>query len=199
MRLYEFEGTELFRRDGIPVPDYALATSSGEAREKAHKIGLPVVLKAQVLTGGRWLAGGVDIVDSLDDAEKAASRILGSSIRGFPVQQVMVTRKVEKAREYYLGVTIDGYRGTPVVILSTAGGVSIEGVARAHPELVTSRHVPAIKGLLPDAQQMAREAGLRGEELVQIATILRNLYSIFCKYDALVAEINPLVRTPEGT
>ena len=115
------------------------------------------------------------------------------------MHQVMVTQKVTPAREYYLGVTIDGYQGTPVAILSTAGGVSIEGVARAHPELVVSRHVPAIKGLLPDAQQMAREAGLRGEELVRVATSLRNLYNVFRKYDALVAEINPLVRTTQGT
>ncbi|MBA7636030.1 Succinate--CoA ligase [GDP-forming] subunit beta [subsurface metagenome] len=199
MRLYEFEGIDLFRREGIPVPDYALVTSPQEAREKAQEIGLPVMIKAQVLTGGRWLAGGVQITQSLEQVERTASRILGSSIRGLPVKQVMVAQKMETAREYYLGVTIDGYQGTPVAILSTAGGVSIEGVARAHPELVVSRHVPAIKGLLPDAQQMAREAGLRGEELVGVATILRNLYGVFRKYDALVAEINPLVRTIQGT
>ena len=199
MRLYEFEGIDLFRREGIPVPDYALVTSPQEAREKAQEIGLPVMIKAQVLTGGRWLAGGVQTTQSLEQVERTASRILGSSIRGLPVKQVMVAQKMETAREYYLGVTIDGYQGTPVAILSTAGGVSIEGVARAHPELVISRHVPAIKGLLPDAQQMAREAGLRGEELVGVATILRNLYGVFCKYDALVAEINPLVRTIQGT
>ena len=199
MRLYEFEGIDLFRREGIPVPDYALVASPQEAREKAQEIGLPVIIKAQVLTGGRWLAGGVQITQSLEQVERTASRILGSSIRGLPVKQVMVAQKMETAREYYLGVTIDGYQGTPVAILSTAGGVSIEGVARAHPELVVSRHVPAIKGLLPDAQQMAREAGLRGEELVGVATILRNLYGVFRKYDALVAEINPLVRTIQGT
>ena len=139
------------------------------------------------------------MAESLDKVEGVAHRILNSSLRGSPVHQVIVTQKVERAREYYLGVTVDGYHGTPVAILSTAGGVSIEGVARAHPELVISRHVPAIKGLLPDAQQMAREAGLRGEELVRVATILRNLYDVFCKYDALVAEINPLVRTIQGT
>jgi len=199
MRLYEFEGSDLFRREGIPVPNYILAASPQEAREKAQGIGFPVVVKAQVLTGGRYLAGGVKTANSLDQVEEFTRHILGLSIGGFPVQQVMLTRKMETAREYYLGVTIDGYQGTPVAILSTAGGVSIEGVARAHPELVVSRHVPAIKGLLPDAQQMAREAGLRGEELVRVATILRNLYGVFCKYDALVAEINPLVRTVQGT
>ena len=199
MKLYEFEGNELFRQEGIPVADYVLAASPQEAREKAEEIGLPVVIKAQVLTGGRYRAGGVRTAESLDQVERFAERILGLSIGGLLVQQVMVVRKVDTAREYYLGITIDGYQGTPVAILSTAGGVSIEGVARAHPELVISRRVPAITGLLPDAQQMAREAGLRGEELVRVATILRNLYGVFCKYDALVAEINPLVRTIQGT
>ncbi|MFC2011239.1 succinate--CoA ligase subunit beta [Chloroflexota bacterium] len=199
MRLYEFEGYDLLQQEGIPVPDYALATSPQEARQKAQDLGLPVVIKAQVPVGGRGLAGGIKTAESLDEVETFTQRILSFPLRGYPVHKVIVTRKVEKVREYYLGVTIDGHRGTPVVILSTAGGVSIEGVARAHPELVISRHVPAIKGLLPDAQQMATEAGLRGEELVRIATILRTLYSLFGKYDALVAEINPLVRTPEGT
>ena len=199
MRQYEFEGINLFRKEGIPVPDYALATSSQEAREKAQEIGLPVFLKAQVLTGGRWLAGGVKTAESLDQVEEVTRHILGLSIRGYPVHNVMVTRKVRAVREYYLGITIDGYGGTPVAILSTVGGVTIERVARAHPGLVVSWHIPAIKGLLPDTQQMAREAGLRGEELVQVATILRNLYGVFCKYDALVAEINPLVRTLQGT
>jgi len=199
MRLYEFEGYDLLQQEGIPVPDYALAANPKEAQQKAQELGLPVVIKAQVPVGGRGLAGGIKTAETLEEVETFTHRILGSPLRGYPVHQVIVTRKVEKVREYYLGITIDGHRGTPIVILSTAGGVSIEGVARAHPELVISRHVPAIKGLLPDAQQMAREAGLRGEELVRIATILRTLYSVFGKYDALVAEINPLIRTPEGT
>jgi succinyl-CoA synthetase beta subunit len=199
MRLHEFEGFDLFRQEGIPVPTYALAASPQEAQEKAQEIGLPVVVKAQVLAGGRWLAGGVKAAESLGEVAEVAQHIFSFPIRGLLVHRVMVIKKVETTREYYLGVTIDGYRGTPVVILSTAGGVSIEGVTRAHPELVTSRHVPAIEGLLPDAQQMAREAGFHGEELVRVATILRSLYAVFCKYDALVAEINPLGRTPEGT
>jgi len=199
MRLYEFEGSTLFRREGIPVPDYALATSPEEAREKAERLGLPVVIKAQVLTGGRWLAGGVQIVDSLDEVEKVAKHILSLTIRGFPVPQVMVARKVETAREFYLGVTVDEYRGTPVVILSAEGGVSINEIARNRPESVVSRSVSIIKGLLPsEARRMCREVGLTGEELTQVAGILGRLYSVFRNYDALVAEINPLVRTSQG-
>jgi len=199
VRLYEFEGSDLFRREGIPVPNYAVTSSPREARQKAEEIGLPVVIKAQVLVGGRGLAGGVQVADSPDKAEEVAHRILSYSISGLPVQRVIVAQKVEVAREFYLGVTVDGYSGTPVVILSTAGGVSIEEMARAHPERVVSRQVPIATGLLlSEAQQMAQEGGLGGEELVQVTSILHTLYSVFRKYDALVAEINPLARTPQG-
>ena len=199
MRLYEFEGSDLFRREGIPVPNYAVASSPKEARQKAEEIGLPVVIKAQVLVGGRGLAGGVQVADSPDQAEEVTHRILSYSIRGLPVHRVIVAQKVEVAREFYLGVTVDGYSGTPVVILSTAGGVSIEETARTHPERVVSRQVPIATGfLLSEAQQMAQEEGLGGEELAQVTSILHTLYGVFRKYDALVAEINPLARTPQG-
>lgn len=199
MRLYEFEGSDLFRREGIPVPNYAVTSSPREARQKAEEIGLPVVIKAQVLVGGRGLAGGVQVADSPDQAEEVAHRILSYSISGLPVQRVIVAQKVEVAREFYLGVIVDGYSGTPVVILSTAGGVSIEEMARAHPERVVSRQVPIATGLLlSEAQQMAQEGGLGGKESVQVTSILRTLYSVFRKYDALVAEINPLARTSQG-
>lgn len=199
MRLYEFEGIDLFCREGIPVPDYALAGSPKEAREKAQEIGLPVMVKAQVLTEGRWLAGGVKTAQSLDEVEKAASHILDSSIRGLPVQQVMVARKVETAREFYLGITVDEYRGTPMAILSAEGGVSINEIANNRPESVVSRPVSITKGLLPsEAWHMCREVGLSGKELTQVADILSALYRVFRNYDALVAEINPLARTPQG-
>jgi len=200
VRLYEFEGSDLFRREGIPVPDCAVAASPQEARQKAEEVGLPVVIKAQVLVGGRGLAGGVQTAESLDQVEEVAHRILNSPIRGLPVRRVMVAQKVEVAQEFYLGVTVDGYNGTPVAILSAAGGVSIEEMARTHPEWVVSRQIPITTGLsLLEAQQMAREVGLDGEDLVQVAGILHTLYGVFRKYDALIAEINPLVRTPQGT
>jgi len=200
MRLYEFEGIDLFRQEGIPIPDYALAASSQEARQKAQEIGLPVVIKAQVLVGGRWLAGGVQTAEALDQVEEIAHHIFNSPSRGLPVRQVMVARKVETMGEFYLGVTIDEYSGTPVVILSTAGGISVEEAARTHPEFVVSRPVPIATGLLlSEARQMAREVGLDGGDLMQVASTLYALYGVFRKYDALVAEINPLVRTPQGT
>jgi succinyl-CoA synthetase beta subunit len=199
MRLYEYEGHELFSREGVPVPGYALATSGREAREKAQEMDLPVVIKAQVLTGGRWLAGGVRTAASLEQVEYVADSILGSLIRGFPVRQVMVTPKVESVKEFYLGVTVDEYQGEPVVILSTEGGVSINEIARDHPELIISRHVSITTGLLPfESQMIAREAGLSGREMVRVANILGALYNVFSKYDGLTAEINPLVLTTQG-
>ncbi len=200
MRLYEFEGIELFRREGIPVHDYALVTNPEEARGKPKDIGLPVVLKAQVLTGGRWLAGGVKIAKSLDDVEETAGRILASQIRGLPVHQVLVTPSVETVREFYLGITVDDYRGAPLAILSAEGGVSINKTAQENPETVVSRLVSISKGLqAAEARRMCREVGLTGKDMTEVAGVLSNLYSVFHTYDALIAEINPLVRTKKGT
>jgi len=199
MRLYEFEGIELFRREGIPVPDFALASSPEEAREKAETIGLPVVIKAQVLAGGRWLAGGVKTADSLDDVQQSAGRILGSSIRGLPVHQVMIVSSVETVREFYLGITVDDYLGTPLAILSAEGGVSINKFVQEHAEAVVSVPVSISKGLeLSEARRMCRRVGLSGKDLTEVAIVLSTLYCVFRSYDALIAEINPLVRTRKG-
>jgi succinyl-CoA synthetase beta subunit len=199
MKLYEFEGNDLLRREGIPVPDYVLAATPGEAREGAEKLGLPVVVKAQVLTGGRWLAGGVQTARSLEEVEEAAHRILGLSIRGWPVQKVMITPKVDSVREFYMAVTIDEYSGTPVAILSAAGGVSVNQIVRERPEEVVTRYISAIKGLFPsEARRMCRGVGLEGDEVNRVANMLSALYRVFRNYDALIAEINPLVRTTKG-
>jgi len=199
MKLFEYEGSELFRREGIPVPQYELASSVKEAGEKAKIIGLPVVVKAQVLTGGRWLAGGVKTAESVEDVEKTAGNILGASIRGHFVRQVMIAPKIESVKEYYVGVTIDDFNGTPFVILSAEGGVSINEIATNRPEAVVTRSVSISEGLLNStAKQMCHEIGLTGRELVQVSAVMVDLYTVFRKYDALVAEINPLVETVDG-
>jgi len=199
MKLFEFEGNRIFRNEGIPVPDFALASTPEEAASRAQEMGLPVMVKAQVLTGGRWLAGGVVLADNLDKVRDEADRILGMKISGFPVKQVMIAPKVDSVREFYAGVTIDEYRGNPLVILSAEGGVSINQIAANRPESVVTRPVAISEGLLPSmAKQMCHEVGLRGKELTKVATILVSLYSVFRKYDALVAEINPLVQTLSG-
>jgi len=199
MRLFEYEGNTLFRKEGIPVPDFELAATPEEAVEKAKKLSLPVMVKAQVLTGGRWLAGGVQSAASLEEVDKAARHILGTVISGFTVKQVMIAPKVDTAREFYLGVTLDEYHNTPVIVLSAEGGVSINQIASARPESVVSRSVSITEGLLLSmAKQMCHDIGLTGLDLSQVAGIMVNLYKLFRNYDALLAEINPLVQTTQG-
>lgn len=199
MKLYEFEAAAALRTQGIPFPDYAVVTSPDEAQHKAREIGLPVVVKAQVLIGGRGLAGGVQTAQTLEEVEEIAGRMLGSTIKGLPVERLAVAKKAEVEKELYLGVTVDGYQGTAVIILSTAGGVSIEEIARTSPELVVSRPVSINSGLTTtEAEEMAREAGLNGNEMKVIARYLNSLYQAFRRYDALLVEINPLARTPQG-
>jgi succinyl-CoA synthetase beta subunit len=199
MKLFEFEGNQLFRREGIPVPDFALASTPEEVKQKVQTIGLPVVIKGQVLTGGRWLAGGVKTAESPDEAERVARNILGLSIRGHIVKQVMIAPKVDSAKEFYVGVTIDEYRGTSLVILSAEGGVSINEIALSRPESVVTRSVSITEGLLPStAKQICHDVGLSSRDLTQVAGIMVDLYRVFRKYDALVAEINPLVQTSSG-
>jgi len=199
MKLYEFEAADVLRAQGIPFPEYTVAATPAEARRAATKIGLPVVIKAQVLAGGRGLAGGVQTAETLDEVEKTAGRMLGSRVKGLPVECLVVAGRVAVAKEIYLGITVDGYLGMPVAILSTAGGVSIEEIAAKSPELITSRPVSIAAGLtLPEAEQIVREAALTGNEARAIAGNLYSLYRAFRQNDALLAEINPLARTPQG-
>jgi succinyl-CoA synthetase beta subunit len=200
MRLYEFEGCKLFQSEGIPVARYAMAASPQEAREKAEEIGLPVVIKAQVLTGGRWLAGGVQSAATPAEAEEVTRRIMENQLLGFTVKQVMVSQKVEIAREFYVGITVDEYHGTPVAVLSVEGGVAVNRLVRERPESVVSKMITMTTGLSNDeAKQMCRQVGLRSNDLTQVANILTALYRVFYKYDALLAEINPVVRTKDGS
>ncbi len=199
MKLFEYEGVELFRQEGINVPEYALAGSTEEVLEAVVDIGLPVVIKAQVLTGGRYLAGGVKTAESLEETEKIANRILSSEIRGLPVTTIMVSKHVNVAQEFYIGITVDDYRGYPLAIVSAEGGVSINRIARERSEAVVTRQVSISKGLeRMQARRMCREAGLSGKNLNEVSVALTNLYNVFSKYDALLAEINPLVRTRKG-
>jgi succinyl-CoA synthetase beta subunit len=199
MKLYEFEGAELFRREGIPVPASALASTPEEAREQAEKIGFPVVVKAQVLTGGRYLAGGVRTGRTPGEVEAVAGRILGSSIRGMKVEKVLVAESIDVVKEFYLGITVDDYNGSPLVILSAEGGVGINATARKKAEAVVSQPVSIATGLRDwEARRICRQAGLTGKDLDEVSAALCALYSVFRKYDAMIAEINPLVRTKKG-
>ncbi len=146
MDLYEYQGKELFQRVGIPVGDGRLATTPGEARQAAEVLGGPVVVKAQVLTGGRGKAGGVKLAASAHEAEEHAKNILGLDIKGHVVKRLWIEQASEIAKEYYLSLTFDRGAKKPLFMFTTQGGVDIEQVAEESPEALVKLHVDPLEG-----------------------------------------------------
>ena len=200
MDLHEYQGKELFRRYGIPVSDGVLATSPAEAREAAEKLGGQVVVKAQVLIGGRGKAGGIKLASTPDEAEARASEILGMDIRGHTVSKVWIERASDIAREYYLSLTLDRSAKKPLFIFTTQGGVDIEEVAATSPDALVKLHVDPLEGWHPwHARRLVFDAGVEDpSEQKQIAAIVGKLYDAFVGEDAMLCEINPLIVTPDG-
>jgi succinyl-CoA synthetase beta subunit len=200
MRLHEHEAARLFQQAGVPVASFAVARTADEAVAALAKVELPVVIKAQVLVGSRGKHGGIVMADTAEEVRAKTAALLGSSVRGFRVESVMISKRVSIARELYAGVTVDAVAGAITVILGTAGGIDVETVAKERPEALFRKTVvpPAeLRGY--DARALAREAGFRGDLMVKIADVLVSLYRAFRKHDALIAEVNPLVVTTEGT
>jgi succinyl-CoA synthetase beta subunit len=199
--LYEYQGKQLFARYGIPVSQGRLATSPLEAREAAQELGGgPVVVKAQVLTGGRGKAGGIKLAQTAAEAEACAKDILGMDIRGHVVNRVWVERASEIAREYYLSITFDRGTKKALYMFTTQGGVDIEQVAAETPEALVRLHVDPLEGFKPyQARRLVYGAGVTdpGEQR-QIVTIVGKLYDAFVGCDAMLCEVNPLIVTPEG-
>jgi len=198
--LYEYQGKELFRRFGIPVSEGRLATTPAEARAAAEEIGGPVVVKAQVLTGGRGKAGGVKLAGDPGDAAQKAEGILGLDINGHVVRKLWIENASEIAKEYYLSVTFDRGAKQVLFMLTTEGGVEIEEVAATKPEALARLHVDPLEGFQPyQARRLIYGAGIvETEEQKQIATIVEQLYRCFVETDAMLCEVNPLIVTPEG-
>jgi succinyl-CoA synthetase beta subunit len=200
MDLYEYQGKELFKRHGIPVSDGRLATSPEEARAAAEELGGPVVVKAQVLTGGRGKAGGIKLADTPDEAEQKASEILGLDIRGHVVRKLWIEKASDIAHEYYLSVTFDRGEKKPLFMFTTEGGVDIEEVAATKPEALVRLHVDPLEGFQPwQARRLVYGGSVEDPgEQKQIASIVGKLYEAFVETDAMLCEINPLIVTPEG-
>ncbi len=200
MDLYEYQGKELFRRFGIPVSDGRLATAPEEARLAAEVLGGPVVVKAQVLTGGRGKAGGVKLVDGPGDAEAKARDILGLDIRGHVVRRLWIEQASEIAKEYYLSITFDRGAKKPLYMLTTEGGIEIEQVAEENPDALARLHVDPLEGFQPyQARRLIYGAGIDDpNEQKQLLAIIEKLYRCFVEADAMLCEINPLIVTPEG-
>ncbi len=149
MDLYEYQGKDLFRRVGIPVSEGRLATTAEEAREAAEELGAPVVVKAQVLTGGRGKAGGVKLANDPADAEAKARDILGLDIRGHVVRTLWIEKASDIAREYYLSITFDRGAKKPLFMFTTQGGIEIEQVAEENPDALVRLHVDPLEGFQP--------------------------------------------------
>jgi succinyl-CoA synthetase beta subunit len=200
MDLYEYQGKQLFARFGIPVSDGKLATSPEEARAAAEELVGHVVVKAQVITGGRGKAGGIQLADSPEEAETRARDILGMDIRGHVVRSVWIEKASAIAREYYLSVTFDRGEKKPLFMFTTKGGVDIEEVAEGDPAALARLHIDPLVGFQPfQARWLVFAAGLADlAEQKQVLAIVGKLYEAFVSSDAMLCEINPLIVTPDG-
>jgi len=200
MRFYEYESKALFERVGMPLGSRRIANSADEARTAASEIGLPVVLKSQVLSGGRMKAGAVKFADSADEAAAHYEAILPIVVQGETARSVLVESKSPIAQEYFVAVTWDGRAKKPVVIFSDMGGIDIEEVAETHPDRVSQTHVSTI---LPTTPRIAKEAigkvGVTGSALNKLTPIVAKLIDLFLEYDLTLAEINPLARLEDGS
>jgi len=199
LKIHEVDARAIFTKYGLPVPPSRLVVNTDEARAAAAEIGCPVVVKAQVLVGGRGKAGGVKLAATPDEAAAKAKAILGMDIKGITVEKVLVARAVDIAKEFYVGMVIDRRSRKPLMMVSPAGGIDIEEVARTAPENIIKVVIDPIFGILP-FQMRRMTSALSGDKEIakKVGAILASLYKAFMALDASLAEINPLVVTPEG-
>jgi succinyl-CoA synthetase beta subunit len=199
MRLHEYEALDIFEKNGIPVPRRGVASTMHEALHVAGEIGYPVMLKAQVLVGGRGIAGGIKKASSPDELKEVADALFGSDIKGMPVLKVLVCEKVEIAKELYVGITVDGYSGKPIIVVSTEGGVLIEETAKASPEKIASIHIDPSFGYYPYlARSLLRMLGLKQQLITAWTDVIGQLFNVATRYESLICEINPLAVLPNG-
>ncbi len=200
MNLHEYQAKRLFAEHGVPIPNGEVASTPAESREIARELGGRVVVKAQVLTGGRGKAGGVKLANDPDEAEKMASRILGLNIKNLIVRRVLIDEQAPGIeREIYLAVLIDRAKGLPMIMASAAGGMDIEEVAEKTPEKILKVHVEPALGVRSYqttylASMMDFPRGLWRD----FHKLVVGLYKCFQANDASLTEINPLVITGEG-
>jgi succinyl-CoA synthetase beta subunit len=199
LKLHEYQAKLIFKDAGIPVPAGEVASTPDQVRDIAARIGKKVVIKAQVHVGGRGKAGGVKFASSAAEAHQVASDILSMSIKGLPVRKVLVGECLDVVEEYYLGIVVDRKSQRPVVMVSAAGGVDIEEVARVSPEKIHRYAVDPERGLMSyEARQLAFGIVSDAKAALKTAGVIHKLYGVFVSVDASLAEINPFVRTAAG-
>nr|HMS73131.1 ADP-forming succinate--CoA ligase subunit beta [Baekduia sp.] len=198
MDLLEYQGKQLFAKHGIPVSDGKAVTTVDDAVAAANEVGYPVVVKAQVLIGGRGKAGGVKLANDEAEAREHAGNILGLDIKGHITRTVWIEHASDIATEYYASILLDRSAKKPMLMFSVEGGVDIEQVAEETPEKLIKHHIDPLTG--PTAAEIADvvRAGGADEDVVdQLAELLVKLYTVWLEEDATLAEINPLIITPD--
>lgn len=198
MKLHEYQSKQIFAKYGIPIPKGHVAATASEARQIAEELGGRVVIKSQVLIGGRGKAGGIRLAKNAEEAEEIATQILSMEIKGLPVRKVLVDEAANIEQEIYLGITNDRAARKPVVMASVAGGVDIEEVAREMPEKIIKVHIDPLLGFMDfQARDIAAGIDLPRDYWRDFSVIANGLWNAYVASDATLAEINPLVITKD--
>src|SRR5215210_6979044 len=196
MDLLEYQGKQLFARHGVPIPEGEPATTAEDAVSVADRLGYPVVIKAQVLIGGRGKAGGIKLANSRDEADRHAAAIFGMDIRGFTVHELYVEKASDIAEEYYAAVVFDRGAKKPMVMLSRMGGMDVEEIVEKDPAAMARLHVDPLVGFQAfHGRRLAFESGIAEDVIRPVGAMLERLYEAFVEEDAMLVEVNPLLVT----
>jgi succinyl-CoA synthetase beta subunit len=197
--LFEYQGKQFFASFGIPAAPGEVATTPDEAVEAAEALGYPVVVKAQVLVGGRGKAGGIKLASSADEVREHAGAILGMDIRGHTVERLWIEKASDIAEEYYASFTLDRSAKKHLGMLSARGGMDIEAVAAEDPDAIARIHVDPVDGLTEEvARAWVEAAGLSPQATDGAVDLLVKLYRAYFEGDADLVEVNPMILTPDG-
>jgi succinyl-CoA synthetase beta subunit len=199
MKLHEYQSKQIFAKYGVPIPKGRVAATADEAKQIAEELGSRVVVKSQVLVGGRGKAGGIRLAKSPEEAAEHATHILSMEIKGLPVRKVLVDEAADIESEIYLGITNDRAARKPVMMASAAGGVDIEEVARDTPDKIVKIHIDPLMGLRDyQARDIATGIDLPRDNWREFGKIAKGLWEAYRQNDATLAEINPLIITGTG-
>ncbi|MEE9189098.1 MAG: ADP-forming succinate--CoA ligase subunit beta [Anaerolineales bacterium] len=199
MKLHEYQSKQIFSNYGIPIPSGRVAANAADAKQIAEELGGHVVIKSQILVGGRGKAGGIRLAKSPQQAEDLATKILGMEIKGLPVRKILVDEAASIETEIYLGITNDRSERKPVMMASSAGGVEIEQIAKETPDKIVKVHIDPLLGLRDyHVRDMAAGIDLPREHWRTFGQIGRGLWQAYLRSDATLAEINPLVITSQN-
>ncbi|MGD0028466.1 MAG: ADP-forming succinate--CoA ligase subunit beta [Candidatus Bathyarchaeia archaeon] len=199
MKLFEHEAKNILMKYGIPAPEGGLATNTNQAIQVAARLKPPLAIKAQVLVAGRGKAGGILFANSVEEAQKAAEKLLNTHVKGMLVKSVWVEEKIRVKKELYFGITTDRFKQCYVAVASAVGGMEIEEIAAKSPERVIKVQISPQQGLFPyHTRWIAKKIGYTGVQILELAKTFEGLYCAGRDYDAELIEMNPIVETTDG-